>query len=479
MTPRHVVTFHRAKTVEFSEDDYARIKKILGKEPMRFPGKRELKPWLTVDYRVHFLATWWFEHIEKPGNEKTVRQYGSAIRMWIDYLVNEAGLWDANEFHSDAWIAGPDGFAATGHIDHHLRNFRKFLTDERPDEFGGTVSDARWNGVLTVVKQFHEAVNPQWKVPLPFDPKKVMVAGQEHTSTELGLGGTSGTTGHPVIPARAQELLAGALRIHPDGKQDVYAMASRDHAFIALAFASGMRLNNLRWITHYEIPPADTAGRGLNPMRVAAAITKGKKGSAPVALERLLRHTRNFINDRIARPCVAYAPENPIWIDRADMNRWSGYESSGRAYEDVPWNMTGGDLRNRMVDIDGSSPVVFKTGAGEPMSAETAGNITKLARKWTRDHINAAFPEDFTTHDCRHSFAVFMVLVLLAGRLDDLVNEEIKDVFSGCQTKVDAIKQVQAWMGHTSTDTTVNTYLTMLTTFELSGVTADDVLRLE
>ena len=217
----------------------------------------------------------------------------------------------------------------------------------------------------------------------------------------------------------------------------------------------------------------------MNPMRVAAAITKGKKGSSLVALERWLCHAQNFINDPIARPCVAYEPENPIWIESADINRWSGYESSGRTYEDMSWHMTGEDLRNRMVDTDGSSPVVFKTGAGKPMSESTAGNITKLARKWTRDHINKHFPEDFTTHDCRHSFAVFMVLVLRAGQLKQLVRDEIQDVVSSNHRTNDAIKQVQAWMGHTSDETTRNTYLTMLTTFELSGVTADDVLRLE
>ena len=487
---RHRVQFHKARTVEFSDNDYATLKEILGKEPMRFPGPHRLSPRITVDGRIHHLATLYLEHIAAPGNEKTVEKAGSALRTAIDYLVNEAELWDRDEFQSDVWAARNDGVTTTGHVDHHLRGLRKFLMEERPDELGGRVTAGRWNSVNSTIKRFFEWSHTAYSIPLPFDLTEMWFDGRRETSNGLAIPVSDGTTGLPIHPDRAEQLLQGALRIRDDGTQDEFAPAARDHAFLSLAFATGMRLNNLRWITHYELPWREDAAAGLVPMRVANAITKGRKGGSTHAFERWMKNVWAFKEggrqrhiEALRKSGYRYLPADAIFLDdtQTDDVKWVG-QINGKTITGK-WNDTVAETRRRMVDPDpdghgkGVSPLLFIGPQGGPLSAWTCGSITTQARDWVRTNLDDTFPDDFTTHDCRHSFAVYYALVTFSNVLKGAVREAVEEHFVHDQRMEQAVIAVQAKLGHTSKTTTTQVYLNMLTEFINTGLTGADVLR--
>ena len=487
----HFTEVHDPGTFVFTEDDFRALEEVIGERPIEFKEPLTFTPWITVNKVPHFYATWWLEHIARPGNEQTVKKRASELAMWIEFLASPRGTGSGwRNLYGES--GSGDVLCARGkvHADEFVTKFRDYLLDERPDHEGGTISAGRWNQINSTIKQFHEAIHDEWFVPLPFYVEEIWIDGRRVTTNGLAIPASDGTTGQPIHPDRAEQLLQGALRIRDDGTQKEFAPAARDHAFLSLAFATGMRLNNLRWITHYELPWREDAAAGLVPMRVANAITKGRKGGSTHAFERWMKNVWAFKEGGRQRHIEAlrkrgyrYLPADAIFLDdtQTDDVKWVG-QINGKTITGK-WNDTVAETRRRMVDPDpdghgkGVSPLLFIGPQGGPLSAWTCGSITTQARDWVRTNRDDTFPDDFTTHDCRHSFAVYYALVTFSNILKDAVPEAVEEHFVHDQRMEQAVISVQAKLGHTSATTTTQVYLNMLATFINTGLTGADVLR--
>lgn len=472
---RREVRVHHPLPHALEEEDYRFLEEQLGCEVPRIDEQHRRKcPWITVDGRVHSASAIWLKDQHQLGTPKaTLDNYAGGLRLWIDFLINELGLDDRDEFKSDVMIAADKLYPHTNFV-----RFKTWMTSGRPKEQGGAVGISRWGQIHAAVTRFHRYLFDRWEIPEPFRTEEKVVGGHTVLSTGLGPRGSSGSAGEPLAPDFVKVLEQAALRVDGDGVRKAERTAKRDFAFIQWGLATGMRVNGLAYSTIFEVPDVSASTNGLTQVRVPDTITKGERGGRATAFDNRIAHVREYIRNTRSWTLQArrdkgwvYTPEDAIHIDtdengqvRADMTGWW---SKG---EKTDWNETNDAERLRLVTPDGFPAVIWIQTTGEPLSSERAGDIVSECAKRAKKHINSDFP-GVTTHDLRHTYACNLLFLtqhqMLAGLFGGSYQANNFD---------DALNLVAISMGHADSETTRDTYLNSFREWSLSGVTITDVL---
>ena len=441
MTQTHTVELLTPFT--WGKDELETLEKILGEKP-RIP-LQGCDSWALMinGSRIHTPSYSWLKlRAEKSAStsEKSARH----IKFWVEFLLNKPdSRWDADECFSDVMVA----------TEWDLYECKQHCLE------GLEWSPSQWNQFLSSVKQFHEYLKQRFKVPRPYTLQEVGGRdGQIFTTTGMSMRDNASSSGTSLTPDFADLLLRGALRVDSSGVGHDGPSTPRDVAFINHALATGQRRESLALMTIYEVPPPPTNGSPFVMNRVPDATAKNRKGSISRAFEFRMERVRNYINaptfgrgDLVAASIRNHQKGikgRPLRVHSANASAWTEVDADGVVGRKRAWNDTTADERRRLVDADGSSPLIHLTVKGEPMSVHTASAIVERARKFVIDNLDALFPPDFTLHDCRHTYAVHFALCHYLGELQKWDSNYRPALLQN------ALMMTQASLGHTDPATT-------------------------
>lgn len=412
------------------------IRRMLGVDPL--PVEHVEAASLMVDGRFHIAACRWLQrkHQLRPvgtTNLARARRLGG----YISYLRNERGLVGPSQFHSDVFVATEDDlFAYYRHrqFDEHTR-----------------IDSTTWGAELSTIKQAHEWWHTAYGLPLPFNVSTFRLpTGQQGTSAhELRPRRRKSSAGTPLTPGFAALLVQGALRVDLDGVQAEVRTVDRDAAFVSLGLGTGMRLGTLTDITTYEIPPM--ASQPFAIISVPDFITKNDAGGQALVFAHRLELVHAYIGGDRALTVEdgrRWEPQNPVHLIEANDVYWVGMLGEDRIKK--RWAETTSHWRRRLVNPDGSSPIVWlDTRTAHPISYATAGSITSNARDWTRKHILPDFPASVSTHDLRHTYATHLAVCIFKQAVAPHVHADMADAYQPARV-VDAVEIAKFSLGHVS-----------------------------
>jgi integrase len=329
------------------------------------------------------------------------------------------------------------------------------------DPHRGALSSGSWRETRSAVKRLYEFLERRYQLPPPFQIVDVGHWSSGWTGTTVvGYAPrrrSTGSRGLPIDPHFAQVLLQAALRIDAARQQRTYLAADRDQAILALGLGTGLRRNNLANVVTYEVPGYD-GRRDFTVMRVADYITKGDAGGDAFVFTHYLPAVWDYIDGRRAEITSAshYTPDRPLHIEEAD-DVGVRYTDPARPHEGTrhrTWVTADAAFRRRIVDTDGSSPVLFLSEyTAAPLAYDSLSNTIESARDFARAHIEPTFPTAYRIHDLRHTYAVHLLMAIYHGAIAknlpaDRRNEYQVDHLSA------ALELVKASLGHASEDST-------------------------
>ena len=426
-----------ARPISYTAED---VRRVFGVDSL--PVEHVTAPSIMIDGRFHVAGSRWLrrKYLLRPV-EATVRSHADRLAHYIAYLGNERGLVHPDQYQSDV-------FAATEADIRAFYRARQFTPET-------AVSSATWRAQLSTIKQFHEFLREVFGLAIPF---RVLTftnpAGYASTTApDLRPRTKVASSGTPITPGFAELLIQGAMRIDRDGKQTNSKTVERDTALISLGLGSGLRHGTLATITTYEIPSP-----GVDPwvtMRVPDFITKGDAGGDAFVFSRRLGFVHDYINNARAELIAngkRHQPDRAIHVDEADSDSWtSQHGGKARRYR---WAETDTATRHRLVNPDGSSPIVWLNAhTPRPLSYDQVGSITTSARDWTREHILGDFPARFRTHDLRHTYATHLTVAIFKGGLSPFVHPDAADAYIATNVE-SAVSIAMFSLGHASETST-------------------------
>ncbi|GAA1959305.1 site-specific integrase [Catenulispora subtropica] len=250
----------------------------------------------------------------------------------------------------------------------------------------------------------------------------------------------------------------GLAGLDPDGEPDEFRgwHVGRNAAMGEFVASSGLRAQEFTYLLTYELPPLP---KRRSPIPVtfplAAQITKGKKPRATwvdygplAAMWQYVRLDRASIAER--RP---YRPDpalgEPLLVSEVD---WEGGRVNGAR---VSWRSLNPAERMRLVDPNGSSPIVALQSDGSPFT--DWGTVFRRTSRRIRQHYEPAFP-DVSPHTLRHTFAMARLDGLVKGYYQQaakLVADTDADAALALYlTKSDPLLVLRDLLGHSSVTTT-------------------------
>lgn len=428
----------------------ASVSSALGVEPL-LPSRSYVQaPWLTLDGRIHAPTSYFLaHHCRSSPNQKTASRMAHSLADWLRFLITERGHAPFSDHRDPILTATEDDFAAY----HRARQYGVTPDGVNPDL---EITSDSWRFTRSAVKRLYEYLHRRHAHPVPFP----LVNTRFNGFTGTGVAGyrprrtNTGSAGTPIDPHFTQLLLQAALRIDRDGTQSDYAGAERDHALLSLAFASGLRRSNLSHVTHYEVP-APTPRRDFTVMHVADHITKGDAGGDAMVFSHYLPAVWAYIHGRRTELAedARHRPDKPLHVltaTEAAVTYTDPDNDEQRSPRPRPWARLDAATRRRLVDPDGSSPVLFLNEVtGDPLAYDSLSNIIESGRDFTRAKLEPTFPARFRIHDTRHTYAVHYLLAIYHGLVaknlpKNRSNDYVVDHLAA------ALELVKASLGHAS-----------------------------
>ncbi|MFE7330759.1 hypothetical protein ACFU8W_38625 [Streptomyces sp. NPDC057565] len=416
------------------------LNRALGAVPL--PVEAVAAPSIMVDGRFHTAACRWLKrrHDSKPVSETSVA-HARRLVTYIQFLRDERHRIHPDEFRSDV-------FATTA------EDLKAFYRQRQYDP-EKLVASSTWKDQRVTIKLFHQFLLNTYGVPLPFTLRRVFLKSGQSVEAMEGLQPRrrAGSRGTPITPEFADLLVQAALRIDSRGRQRTNAAVDRDAALVSLGLAAGLRRGTLAAITHYEIPPESE--EDFTDFAVPDFITKGDAGGETLAFTYRLAQVHNYLaghRTELASLGRSYRPKDPLRLVRADRRGWTALAGDREVSGD--WTETDKELRYRMIDIDGSSPLMWlDTRTGEPIGYDMCGRITASARDWARVHLEPKFPQRFRAHDLRHTYATHLTICIFKGAVAAWVHPDMAEAYTAAKLR-DALEIAQLSLGHSSEEST-------------------------
>lgn len=433
-------------------------------------------PYITVNGRINPATSYYLlSHCRSSPHLGTANRIASDLRHWVSFLVNERNLLPFADDRDPVLAATEDDFAAF---------YRRCQYPESAapgagrDPAGGAMTSDSWRDVRSAAKRLYEHLGRRYQHPKPFEVAHVVHQSTGRRSTTI-VGyrprrRATGSRGTPIDPYFVQVLLQAALRIDADGRQHLYVGADRDQAILALGLATGTRRNNLSNITKYEVPRC--VNRDFTVTRVADFITKGDAGGDSFVFAHHLPAVWDYLEGRRAELTAGagpYAPDQPLHIESADEVRvtYSDPAHPEAGTQTRTWVVSDETFRRRLVDVDGSSPVLFLNEyTADPLSYDSLSNIIESARKFAAKRIDPAFPQAFRLHDLRHTYAVHLLLAIYHGTIARNLPKHRREDYTVDHLSA-ALELVKASLGHASED---STKLYLATAHRFLGIAANE-----
>lgn len=311
------------------------------------------------------------------------------------------------------------------------------------------VSSAWWRTTKSIIKQFHEWLGASYGTPLPFTivDKHGPYGFRARGIADAGRLVQARPDVLPLLPDAVDAIVAAATRPTPSGQER--GQQRRDVGLIQWLVGTGMRITPATHLTTYEVPPR--SGGDFDWLHTPAAINKYGRAVRSAAFAARLDGARLYMaGDRrvIAEHGGGHAPADPLHIVEADGRTVTWTTTDGMSVR-RQWNDVDEKHRLRLVNPDGSSPLLWLTQTGAPLSTRQGQHIVKEAVK-VASATNHMVPADAHPHSLRHTYATFMVVMWLL-RDDGLYPSGQHRISFGL---VDAIRHVQRELGHTDERTT-------------------------
>lgn len=394
---------------------------------------RQSSPAIWAGHRLHNEASAWLEHRQAVlRNDRSVSTNAERLVGWLRFLTTR------NQTVHTATEADYRAYEA---------RCRFPSSDDHPELTG--VSSAWWRTTKSVIKQFHEWMAATYGTPLPFtivDKRGrdgILMRGIPDAGRLL----QARPEALPLMPDAVDSILAAAARPTPSGQER--GQRRRDVGLIQWLVGTGMRITPALHLTTFEVPPR--SGGDFDWLHTPAAINKYGRAVRSAAFAARLEPARVYMaGDRrvTARHGRHHDPSDPLRVVEADA-RTVTWSADGGLQVRRQWNDVDVGHRRRLVNADGSSPLLWLTQTGSPMSTRQAQHVVKEAIK----HASAAdssVPRDAHPHSLRHTYATFMVVMWLR-RDESLYPSGQHRIQFGL---VDAVRHVQRELGHTDERTT-------------------------
>jgi integrase len=406
------------------------VSSVLGIEAP--PVDRQDSPAVWVGDRLHNEATTWLEHRQASlRNDRTVSTNANRLVGWIRFLGSRG---------QTVHTAREDDYRA------YEARCRFPTVDDHGDLT--PVSAAWWKATKSVIKQFHEWLAATYGSPLPFEI--VDKRGRDGLITrgipDAGRLSQARPDVLPLMPDAVDAIVAAAGRSTPSGQER--GQRRRDVGLIQWLVGTGMRITPALHLTTYEVPPR--SGGDFDWLHTPAAINKYRRAVRSAAFAHRLEAARIYMagDRRVTALHGRHRPANPLHIVDADVRAVTWMTCDGAKVR-RNWNDVDIGHRLRLVDPDGSSPLLWLTQTGEPMSTRQAQHVVKESVK-SANAADHRVPADAHPHSLRHTYATFMVVMWLR-RDEALYASGQHRIHFGL---VDAVRHVQRELGHTDERTT-------------------------
>lgn len=427
---------------------------------------------LSPDYRVDELLS---EYLSRSSfvllEHETKRNYTSDYRVFFDFLWGRGKLWTQA--------------TADDLLDFHDWRVR---SPQNPGRVGG----AKWNRELAALTRLYDWANRRRYVPAsPVQLRTIAGRYGGTTSVPAGREKSARTSNvHWLTPRAFRRWLDVGMRGHtaqgwPDATW-ASRLEARNVAYAELLFSSGMRLLEGASLLTVEVPRIALDGGRYYTGRLARAVTKSKRPrtfyvAAPVVggIESYKESSRAAAIRR-AQAKGQYEELTDLRLvthmtgQRRRLLHWR--DRDGAAGQTALNEATVAERMTLYTDgPEGPEPLwLWLNEQGLPLRPASWENVFRAANDRCRQELGALMPEPpfCTPHMCRHSFALFMLVVLnhvMDARMG-LTAEERRDfrLLYG-----DPWQMVQDLLGHAQRETTRDIYLAPVADLQLRSLLAD------
>ena len=421
--------------------ELADIDQLIGTVPLDV--LRSGAPSIMVSDRMHNEANRWLElRSEELRNQDTVWTLAKRLREWIEFLADRD-----RTVHTASEV-----------------DYRAYEAAKRwPDDAATAVGDGWWTGTSSAIKIFHEWLREAYGTPLPFTlvkkrrPDGTPIWGIAHAGRM-----TTGRSGAvPLGVDHANALVAATQRSTPSGRDR--ANASRDRAFVELVLGTGIRIAPASLLTHYEFPSLGTLP--LSHFKIPAQINKYKRGVQGYGFAYRLRAVEHYLKGerRLAVLNTQHDPStltqlqsaqdrSPLTVIEAGPDRVVYETLAGQRFNRA-WDDVTAEVRLRLVDMDGTSPLIFVSSTGRPLTIRSLRDIVSKAGHHANE-LDRRFPQRVYPHMLRHTYGTHMAALWTKGLPDPDLDPEMRERFRGDYRVVDAVRLVQTQLGHRDQKTT-------------------------
>ncbi len=332
-------------------------------------------------------------------------------------------------------------------------------------------SPASWNLAVKTLSAFYQwaAAEGHGQV-VPFSYVQQQVTRPDGTRVEVSrnLATVRGANAHATrkyLERPYVELLLNALAGNdPAGVRDASFRGretGRNRAVVGLAFASGLRAQELTCLTVYEVPPLPRRRTDVPvPLVLAPPTTKGGRGRSTWVDYDTLAQVHDYITlDRAAAVAGSrWRPRDPLVIEEPTHD---GARVNG-AYR--RWHtLTVGERLRLLAPGRGSALLAVQAG-GWPFV--DWGTVLRRTAERIRTRYEPGFPH-VHPHTARHSFAMFTLERLVRGYYQQaaalVADTSGDDALALYLTKADPLLVLRDLLGHASV-TTTQVYLNLLDT---------------